>query len=139
MKTVVKRVVMDVMKESQWSAVLGGAGIRVTRQRARVLDTLARHTQPVTVQEVHADLLARGEPIGLTTVYRAISALVEADLVHAFSQADETTYRLCGPARHHHLVCRICGLVVERRENDDMGGFMAEEIYGVCATCVAAP
>ncbi|MFG1706615.1 Fur family transcriptional regulator [Nonomuraea sp. M3C6] len=138
MKTIVKRS-MEVIMESQWIAALGEAGIRMTRQRARVLDALARHARPITVQELHAELLARGEHIGLTTVYRAMSSLVEAELVHVFSQAGEATYRLCGPARHHHLVCRICGLVVERREDDDMGGFMAEEVYGVCATCVAAP
>ncbi|MBE1584177.1 hypothetical protein ACFPOI_29360 [Nonomuraea angiospora] len=24
-------------------------------------------------------------------------------------------HRLCGPARHHHLVCRVCGMVAERQ------------------------
>jgi Fur family ferric uptake transcriptional regulator len=129
---------MDMVEESRWTAALGGVGIRVTRKRARVLDVLARHARPITVQELHAELLARGEHIGLSTVYRAMSSLVEARLVHVFSQAGEATYRLCGPARHHHLVCRVCGLVVERREDDEMGGFMAEEVYGVCATCVEA-
>jgi Fur family ferric uptake transcriptional regulator len=127
-----------VIVESQWNAAFGGRGVRLTRQRARVLGELARRARPITVQELYAELLARGERIGLSTVYRTMSSLVEAELVHVFSQSGEAAYRLCGPARHHHLVCRICGLVVERREGDDMGGFMAEEVYGVCATCVAA-
>jgi Fur family ferric uptake transcriptional regulator len=127
---------MGGIAESRWMVTLGGVGMRVTRKRAQVLDALARHSKPITVQELHAELLDRGERVGLSTVYRAMSSLVEAQLVHVFSQSGEAAYRLCGPARHHHLVCRICGLVVERREGDDMGGFLAEEVYGVCATCV---
>ncbi|WP_352244301.1 Fur family transcriptional regulator [Microtetraspora sp. NBRC 13810] len=119
-----------------WRTMLDGAGVRATRRRVLVLDVLAPHARPVTVGRLHAELRARGEQIGLTTVYRAVSSLVDAGLVHVFGRTGEAAYRLCDPARHHHLVCRVCGLVVERFGEDDLDGFLAEEVYGVCPLCV---
>lgn len=66
---------------------------------------------------------------------RATGKPAELGLVHAFEHMGKTTYRLCGPVRHDHLVCRVCRLVIERTEKDHMDGFVAEEIYGVCSTC----
>ncbi|MGP3957663.1 Fur family transcriptional regulator [Nonomuraea sp. 3N208] len=120
---------------ARWQALLGDVGIRATTQRVLVLDVLAEHTRPISAQQIHAELYERGEPIGLTTVYRTVSSLAEVGLVHVFPQAGEATYRLCGPARHHHLICRICRLVIERSQEDDVDGFHAEEIYGICAAC----
>jgi Fur family ferric uptake transcriptional regulator len=115
--------------------MLEAAGIRATSQRLLVLDVLATHRLPVSAQQVHAELHGRGENIGLTTVYRALSSMTEAGLVHVFTHAGEAVYRLCGPFGHHHLVCRVCGLVAERREENVVDGFRAEEVYGICAAC----
>lgn len=120
---------------ARWGPMLEAAGIRATSHRLLVLDVLAAHRLPVSARRVHADLQDRGETTGLTTVYRALASMTEAGLVHAFTHAEEAVYRLCGPARHHHLVCRLCGMVVERQEKDVVDGFRAEEVYGVCATC----
>ncbi|WP_433428364.1 Fur family transcriptional regulator [Nonomuraea sp. CA-141351] len=120
---------------ARWGPMLAAAGIRVTKQRLLVLDVLAAHRLPVSAQRVHAELQDRGENAGLTTVYRALTSMAEAGIVHAFTHTGEAVYRLCGPARHHHLVCRVCGMVAERQENDVVDGFRAEEVYGVCATC----
>ncbi|GAA2396066.1 hypothetical protein [Nonomuraea africana] len=35
---------------------------------------------------------------------------------------------LCGPARHHHLICQVCRLVIERSQEKGMEGIHAEEI-----------
>ncbi|TMR24823.1 transcriptional repressor [Nonomuraea turkmeniaca] len=115
--------------------MLEAAGIRATSQRLLVLDVLAAHRLPVSAQRVHAELHDRGENIGLTTVYRALSSMTEAGLLHVFIHAGEAVYRLCGTAGHHHLVCRVCGLVAERQEENVVDGFRAEEVYGVCAAC----
>ncbi|GAA0423425.1 hypothetical protein Acor_73720 [Acrocarpospora corrugata] len=101
-----------------------------------VLEALLAEARPITARQVHAELLQRGEPIGLTTVYRAMSSLVDAGLVHAFNQDGEATYRVCGPARHHHLICRACGLVLEQAAERRPDGFEVEAVYGVCAACV---
>ncbi|MBB5138375.1 Fur family ferric uptake transcriptional regulator [Thermocatellispora tengchongensis] len=123
------------MVGTRWQVVLEEAGIRVTPHRIAVLEVLAGHTRPVAAQQIHLELVERGEAIGLSTVYRAVSSLAMAGLVHVFSQVGEATYRLCGPVRHHHLICRICRLVIERSGEEDMDGFQPEEIYGICPAC----
>ena len=127
--------VADMSEVVRWQARLSGAGVRATRKRVLVLEVLVTEPRPVTARQVHGELLRRGEPVGLTTVYRAMSSLVEAGLVHAFSQAGEATYQVCSPARHHHLICRDCGLVLEERAGERPDGFEVEAIYGVCAGC----
>ncbi|WP_155358295.1 Fur family transcriptional regulator [Acrocarpospora macrocephala] len=119
----------------RWHAQLSGAGVRATRKRVQVLEVLIAEPRPITARQLHAELLNRGEPIGLTTVYRAVSSLVDAGLVHAFTQAGEATYRVCGPTRHHHLICRSCGLVLEQTAEPRTDGFEVEAVYGVCAPC----
>lgn len=68
-----------------------------------------------SAQDLHTELRARGENIGLTTVYKQLRALTDAGEVDALRAADgETRYRRCATSRHHHhLVCRHCGHTVE--------------------------
>lgn len=119
----------------RWRARLAGAGIRATRKRVLVLEALVAEMRPANARQLHAELLKRGEKIGLTTVYRAVSSLVDAGLIHAFSQDGEATYRVCGPIRHHHLICRVCRLVAEQEAEDRADGFEVEAVYGVCSGC----
>jgi Fur family ferric uptake transcriptional regulator len=68
-----------------------------------------------SAQELHASLLARGERVGLTTVYQQLRTLAAAGLIDSLrSDGGELLYRLCDTAKHHHhLVCRECGRTVE--------------------------
>jgi Fur family ferric uptake transcriptional regulator len=68
-----------------------------------------------SAQDVHANLRAVGQKVGLATVYRTLQALLEEGQVDALrTNAGEVTYRSCESNRHHHhLVCRICGRTVE--------------------------
>ena len=63
---------------------------------------------------VHEELVRRGEPVGLSTVYRSLHALAERGTLDAVRGQDgEMLYRRCMEAPHHHLVCRRCGVAVE--------------------------
>lgn len=67
-----------------------------------------------SAQEIYAALAAQPRPLGLTTVYRCLRTLVDAQEVDFIRRGDgEGAYRYCGPAHHHHLVCRQCGETVE--------------------------
>ena len=93
---------------------LARAGLRATRQRLLVLETLAAEPHDATAQEIYARLRQSGEPVGLATVYRTLSLLGEHGVVDEFAhRPGETCYRLCGEAHHHHLVCTSCHRVVE--------------------------
>ena len=125
------------------------AAQRNTRQRAAVGELLERTSEFRTASQIHDDLRHAGEDIGLTTVYRTLQLMVEAEQLDAIRTDDgETAYRRCSTGHHHHLVCRSCGRTVEvegpaiERWTDQVAaehGFSDVqhqlEIFGVCASC----
>jgi Fur family ferric uptake transcriptional regulator len=114
-----------------------------------VLQLLVGRERPVSAQQLHTELRATGSRIGLTTIYRALQALAAAGLLHAFGWEGETAYRFCGQDLHHHLVCRVCGLVAEGPPIPGIEDWLAEvsaerdftperhrvEVRGVCGAC----
>ena len=130
---------------------LVGTGVRPTKQRLLVLETLAAEPHDATAQEIHARLREGGQRIGLATVYRALGVLREKHVVDELShRSGETCYRLCSPGHHHHLVCSSCHRV-EELEDCEIDAWVAKasrrhgfraashtvEVVGVCADCAA--
>ena len=125
-------------------------GVRSTRQRTAVAEILDDLDAFRTAQQIHAALSAKGDAVGLTTVYRTLQALAEAGEVDTLLLDDgEYAYRRCRGASHHpHLVCRYCGATVEvdgpaverwaekvagEHGFDDVSHTL--EIFGRCASC----
>ncbi|MYW00316.1 transcriptional repressor [Streptomyces sp. SID3343] len=125
---------------------------RSTRQRAAVSALLDEIEDFRSAQDLHDLLKQRGEAVGLTTVYRTLQALADADEVDVLRTQDgESVYRRCSRGHHHHLVCRVCGRTVEvegpaveRWANriaaeHGFGDVSHElEIFGTCAACASA-
>lgn len=87
---------------------------RATRQRTAVAAVLDEVDGFRSAQDIHALLRTQGEAVGLTTVYRALTAMADAGEVDVLRTDDgEAAYRRCGSTHHHHLVCRVCGRTVE--------------------------
>ena len=136
------------MTETVTSDALREAGLRATRQRTTVLEALRGRPDAITAQDLHGELRAAGEPVGLTTVYRTLSSLADAGLLDAFPRDGEQAFRLCSDDHHHHLICEACNNVeeitaeeVERwvdavasRRGFRVTGHRAD-IFGVCAAC----
>jgi Fur family ferric uptake transcriptional regulator len=131
---------------------LAGAGLRPTRQRLLVLETLAAEPHDATAQEIHARLREGKNRIGLATVYRSLAALKRRGVVDELShRTGESCYRLCQPGHHHHLVCERCHRV-EELEGCEMDAWIARasrahgfqaashtvEVTGLCGDCRAA-
>lgn len=124
---------------------------RSTRQRRAVKDVLETLEGFHSAQEIYDLLLDRGESIGLSTVYRNLQLLTDADEVDALRNDDgETLYRRCSTGHHHHLVCRQCGRAIEVDGPgvEKWADALAEkysfsdishtfEIFGTCQECVA--
>mgnify|MGYP001240363927 CR=1 FL=1 len=90
------------------------AALRNTRQRAAVSALLREVEGFHSAQELHAMLRARGEKVGLTTVYRTLQGLADSGEVDVMRPpGGEHLYRRCSEGHHHHLVCRGCGRTVE--------------------------
>ena len=87
---------------------------RNTAQRRAVLAMLAELVDFNSAQQIHHELQKRGQSVGLSTVYRNLSLLVELGEVDSQLMPDgETVFRKCSTKHHHHLTCRKCGLAVE--------------------------
>ncbi len=90
------------------------APVRPTRQRRAVAAVLAANDEFHSAQEIHDLLRQEGESIGLSTVYRTLQGLADADEIDVLrNEAGEAVYRRCSDTHHHHLVCRTCGATVE--------------------------
>ncbi len=126
-------------------------GSRPTRQRRAVVSALGDVDDFRSAQDIYALLKERGEGVGLTTVYRTLTALALAGEIDVLRTPDgESVYRQCSTGHHHHLVCRGCGLTVEiegptveswaTRTAHQHGFAEVEhtlEIFGTCQTCAA--
>ena len=124
--------------------------LRPTRQRVAVSGVLDDLDEFRSAQEIHAMLRARGERVGLATVYRTLQGLAQAAEVDVLRSAEgEVVYRRCTSGEHHHhLVCRTCGRTVEvagpavERWAEKVAaehGFAEVshtlEVFGTCAAC----
>lgn len=124
--------------------------LRKTRQRSAVQDLLDRTEDFRSAQQLHEELRATGETVGLATVYRTLQSLSEAKAVDVLRTDDgEALYRRCaGSGHHHHLVCKECGRTVEiegapveawakqvAQENGFLDVDHVAELFGICAPC----
>jgi Fur family transcriptional regulator, ferric uptake regulator len=140
---------------TEWSeqalAELRGAGYRRGLARARVIDFLDAQDCCVGAQEIHSELVARGERVGLASVYRVLDVLAEKRLVQRVDLGDGVTR--FEPLRdtvehHHHIVCDDCGRIepfadqrLERvlRDVEESSGYavVGHDIVlrGACSAC----
>lgn len=131
---------------------LSSAGIRLTRQRKLLIDTLQKaknHIDAVTLLK----LARRREPgINRATVYRTLDLLKrlrlidELDLMHL--QGEKHFYEARTNLDHLHLACFKCGAITEymsptfkqlkeeiARENEFEIGVIRLEVGGLCKVC----
>jgi len=122
---------------------------RPTRQRRAIAAVMESFDDFRSAQEIHALLTERGEQVGLSTVYRTLQALADADEIDSLrTESGESIYRRCSASHHHHLVCRSCGATVEvegptvetwTRSVAAAHGYSEVshtlEIFGTCTNC----
>jgi Fur family transcriptional regulator, ferric uptake regulator len=125
---------------------------RYTTKRRALVDLLAETKQPVSIP----DILAASEGLAQSSVYRNLSVLEQAGVVHRIVTTDDfARYELAEDLteHHHHLICSACGSVADftapasleknlakaMDEVNAVGGFTAErhrlDLIGVCSDC----
>jgi len=127
--------------------------LRCTAERDEIVLALQRTAQHFRIDDLVADLAARGSSASRATVYRSVPLLVEAGLL-AIADAlpgGEFTYEyVFGRDHHDHLCCLRCH---ERIEFSERGiellqidvarhhGFKLVghhlDLYGICPKCLA--
>lgn len=91
-------------------------GFRQTPQRDEIVNVVFASDEHFTPEELFDRLRAAGSRASRATVYRTISLLTEAELIHEIDLGDgQTTYdpNFHDHPNHNHLVCIDCGKVVE--------------------------
>jgi Fur family ferric uptake transcriptional regulator len=128
------------------------AGRRSSRPRRLVREHMETCEAFCSAQQVHDELRAQGDKIGLASVYRNLQGMAEAGEVDVLRNDDgEMLFRKCGDVHHHHLVCRSCGLTVEiagpaverwAASAAEDNGFVevkhSIELSGLCSRCASA-
>jgi len=126
------------------------SGVRLTPQRFMVLEALAGASGHTTADRILATVQTRYPYVNKTTVYRTLDLLADLGLVAVtHTNTSQTQYELI-ESRHHHLVCRTCGLVIElpdstlnplRAQVEREHGFRPYldhfTLVGVCRACQA--
>ncbi len=140
---------------TRWSeqalAELRAAGYRRGLARARVIDFLDAQDCCVGAQEIHRELVTRGEQIGLASVYRVLDVLTEKRLVQRVDLGDGVTrFEAVRDEvdHHHHIVCDDCGRIepfadqrLERvlRDVEQTSGYAVAGhdvvLRGACSSC----
>ena len=136
------------------SAMLRGAGLRVTQPRLAVLEALARYPHAATDVIIAAARETR--PVSHQAVYDVLHTFADLGLVRRIQPAGSVArYELRVGDNHHHVVCRSCGDVVDidcatgsapcldPSELDvHAPGFVLHEAevtyWGLCAACAGA-
>jgi Fur family ferric uptake transcriptional regulator len=125
--------------------------LRLTEARAAIVEAALARSGHYPIEELIADLKARGIRGSKATVYRTLPLLAEAGILQPAllagdSRSYETTF---GHEHHDHLVCGRCAKVVEfgseplevlQRELAGRYGFRLEahhhELVGTCPECL---
>lgn len=107
---------MDTEIREKLDTFIRKKGLRQTLQRDEILEVIFASDEHFTPDDLFDRLRAAGSKASRATVYRTLSLLVEADLIHEIDLGDgQTTYdpNFGEHPNHNHLICVDCGKVVE--------------------------
>jgi Fur family transcriptional regulator, ferric uptake regulator len=122
-----------------------------TAQRRLLLQILRETPGHVTARELYLRALERDAGVSLATVYRTLRLFKEEGIVEEMRFADCTCrhYEASRPGKHHHMVCKDCGRVVDFEsptvdrliaEIEERSGFKVTGIdiclEGRCSECI---
>ena len=102
------------LRQSKERDTLTLAGLRITSQRALILEIIRQGEGHLDADEVYRRAREQRPRLSLSTVYRTLQALKNLGLVEEvhFDEAHHH-YEMKPLTEHHHLVCLSCGRVVE--------------------------
>jgi Fur family transcriptional regulator, ferric uptake regulator len=131
---------------------LQGEGYKLTRPRQAVLQVLAASGEHLSPAEVYARGKAIYPRLGLVTVYRTLEILTDLGLIKRVHLDDGChTYAASALGHNHHMVCTVCGAVVNFEGGEDLSTLVRRltdhtgyrindhwlELFGTCPACQA--
>ncbi|MDO9494408.1 MAG: Fur family transcriptional regulator [Nocardioides sp.] len=143
---------LRVAPDLDFSQLLRGAALRVTRPRIAVLGAVYAHPHADTDSII--GVVRRELPeVSHQAVYDSLRTLTDSGLVRRIQPSGSVArYESRVGDNHHHVVCRSCGAIADvdcavgeapcLTASDDSGFTIdeAEVIYwGLCPVCTTAP
>ncbi|KGF10450.1 Fur family transcriptional regulator [Peptostreptococcus sp. MV1] len=130
-------------------ALLKAANLKTTKKRMELINCLRHSEKPMTAEDIYHEV-RKNVNINLSTVYRALGALVDAKILTRQILLDgNNIYELCKDLHHHILTCKVCGqsTYIEMCPVEDMKDDIAAktgyeitghnlEFVGVCPDCI---
>jgi Fur family ferric uptake transcriptional regulator len=145
-------ILFYVPSPSDLRSELQAAGLRVTAQRLTVLAVLREEGRHLRADEIIEATHARLQTVSTQAVYSALSALCGTGLIRRIEPAGSAAlYEARVADNHHHVVCRVCGLIADVEcvvgdapclDPSSIGGFVIDEaevtFWGLCPACQQA-
>lgn len=88
-------------------------GFRMTPQRQMILDVVCERGEHVTANDVIVAVQEQSPAMNRATVYRVLQFFCDLQLVTRTEINGQAVYELARETPHHHLVCRVCGQVLD--------------------------
>lgn len=124
-------------------------GYRITPQRERIIEIIAHSERHLSAEEVLERVQQHTTAVNLATVYRTLDLLTAQGLASRLDLGDGcVVYATLRHGPHVHLVCRLCGQVIEADQQitSSLGQLLAEQYHfradlrhislaGVCVDC----
>lgn len=141
---------MDGAEAETFQRFLRTQGLKLTSQRAAILERALSMRKHFSAEELYESLRADTRGISKATVYRTLLLLVQARLLeeHDFERGHKLYERATNRAHHDHLICVTCGRIVEfhseeiERIQDQVATAHefemvshTHQIFGVCPRC----
>lgn len=134
-----------------FSTLLRKYGLRDTQSRRMVVEAMQDLRRPVSPYDIRKWIDARGDTIGIVTVYRILAVLEKLNLVHRHACSGLISLCSLPDSKGHHgfLHCHSCGFVEEFMDSalcraEDAVAKKAKftplkhvsEILGLCSSCL---
>ena len=137
----------------EFGSLLHSSGYKLTAQRQALLEIIQdKKEQHLCTEEIFDEVRKTYPGIGLATVYRNLQLFEKLGLVHHILLEDGCMrFQVIDSRerhRHHHLVCQLCGQVIDVEEDmleviekkllSEMGFTVKDhkvQFFGICKKC----
>lgn len=138
------------MTKKRLGKLISEAGLKKTKFRLTMIEMLEVNESLLSAQDIYNELIKADVAVNLSTVYRTLDKLVEANIINKVDIENETQslYEFNKDEHHHFLICTECnkiepiyGCPLHDYENEltDKTGFLISshkiEFYGICKEC----
>jgi Fur family transcriptional regulator, peroxide stress response regulator len=89
------------------------AGLKATHQRLEIYRELLQATDHPTADTLYQRLRLKLPTLSLDTVYRTLATLANRGLISKVETAESLARFEVPRIRHHHLICRKCGEIMD--------------------------